>query len=152
QQVRRCQKLAMKPTGQYCKRDRQFVKSIPQFVLSSPMTASPAVSDAFHVSETLWRRPWQVVDSILLAIILLFAVAVRAPTIDRPFHRNVEGVGSFYGILARNYLRHGLRETWGVPIQSLGRNDFDAPRLYAHHPPLVPLFVAASYKIFGEGD
>ncbi len=85
-----------------------------------------------------------------LGAILLFALAVRVATIDRPFHRDPEGCGSFYGLLARNYWRYDLSQTLGVPVMSMGVHD--RPTFYPNHPPLVPMLIAGVFGIAGYTD
>ena len=75
---------------------------------------------------------------------LLVALCTRFITIDRPFQRDPEGCGSFYGTLARNYFRYGVTKTFAVPIQNAGIMP-DAPVFYPNHPPLLPLLVAGTY-------
>src|SRR5262249_19897089 len=82
-----------------------------------------------------------------LGLIILYATGVRAAYLTRPFPRDVEGVASYFGILARDYFRFGIQH-FGVPIQSLTLPPA-TPRYYANHPPLVPLLVAAVYGICG---
>jgi hypothetical protein len=91
-------------------------------------------------------------DLVVLGLAVLLAVFVRLPVIDVPFHRTPEGVGSFYGILARNYLRLEWSEHVGVPVMSPGVAEDQPPAFYHHHPPLVPLLIAGSYGLFGEGE
>jgi 4-amino-4-deoxy-L-arabinose transferase-like glycosyltransferase len=95
----------------------------------------------------LRRRDW-----IALAMILIGAAAVRLTVIDKPFLRDSEGLGAYYGVLARNYLRHNWTETWGVPIQSVGQWPGVEPTVYGHHPPLLPMLIAATYAVFGDGE
>src|SRR5688572_29586700 len=96
-------------------------------------------------STKRWRR----VDWAMLALVMLIALGARfATTINRPFHRDPEGCGAFYGTLARNYFRYDLIKHFAVPIQSIGVNP-DAPVYYPNHPPLTPLLVAGAYAIFG---
>jgi hypothetical protein len=83
------------------------------------------------------------VEVVVLVLILL-------ATIDRPFHRDAEGCGSFYGLLARNYWRYGIRATLAVPVQSMGMHD--APTLYYNHPPLVPMLIAGALGLAGYQD
>lgn len=101
--------------------------------------------------------PWPRANSWLgkwlgLALVLAYATGVRLAVMDAPFHRHAEGTGCFYGILARNYLRYSWRETWGMPVLSVGYVPGTAPTFYSHHPPLVPLSIAVSYVLFGQGD
>lgn len=97
--------------------------------------------------RTSTRRHWMA----LLAIVL-FAAGFRGLLLDRPFSHNPEGVGCFYGQLARNYLRYPIRQTKGLPVMTIGRVEGVRPTFYAHHPPLVPLLIAGSYALFGQGD
>ncbi len=87
-----------------------------------------------------------------LAAILLAALLVRLPVIDQPFHRNPEGVGSYYAVMGRNYLRYGILATRGLPVQGVGQSHVDPLRVYPNHPPLIPLTVAGSYALFGVGE
>ncbi len=88
----------------------------------------------------------------LLALIVLYAVIVRGVLLDVPFHETPEGCGSFYGILARNYLRLPWSVTRGVPVQNTGYRAGVPVKFYSHHPPLAPLLIAGSYKLLGMGD
>jgi hypothetical protein len=89
---------------------------------------------------------------VLLGLILIYAALVRLYVINVPFHTTAEGIGSWYGIMARNYLRIPWSEHHGVPVQSVGHWPGTPLRFYSHHPPLMPLTIAVSYKIFGQGD
>jgi|GEM_PF-1917720 len=111
-----------------------------------------AESGAPHIETLPGPRSGRLWAIGLLVAILLSAVLMRLPLIDQPFHRNPEAMASYYGLMARNYVRHGLLDGWLLPVQSVGRSDIDPPRLYPNHPPLVPLTVAAVYAIFGEGQ
>lgn len=86
-------------------------------------------------------------ELLTLAVILLFALTVRLALIDRPFHRDEEGCGSFFGMLARNYWRYDARETLGLPVMSMGL--VERPTIYANHPPLVPLLIAGVFGLAG---
>ncbi|MBC8107875.1 MAG: hypothetical protein H7Z14_14905 [Anaerolineae bacterium] len=93
-------------------------------------------------------RPWLRIDVAMLALALFVALGTRSITIDRPFHRDPEGCGSFYGTLARNYFRYGVIKTFAVPIQNAGISPA-APVFYPNHPPLLPLLVAGTYAVSG---
>ncbi len=87
------------------------------------------------------------IELSLLCAILIFAVIIRITLINRPFHRDPEGCGSFYGLLARNYWRYDPRPTLGVPVMSMGI--VEKPTLYPNHPPLVPLLIAGVFGVAG---
>ncbi len=109
-------------------------------------TANPPNLPLSDSSPSRWRR------LAALVAVLLFAASFRAVLLDRPFSHNPEGVGSFYGQLARNYLRYPFSDTKGLPIMTIGREAGVAPTYYAHHPPLLPLLIAGAYALFGMGD
>jgi len=85
---------------------------------------------------------------LCLVAILSYAAAVRIAVMNRPFHRDAEGVAAYFGILGRDYFRYDWKKTYGVPVQSLGQSN-NPPVFYANHPPLVPMLVAGSYGLFG---
>jgi hypothetical protein len=88
----------------------------------------------------------------LLAVVLLYAAAFRLLVMDRPFHYDVEGHGSFFGVLARNDLRFAWAQTHGIPVLSAGQGPDTPIVFYPDHPPLVPLLIAAVYVPFGVGE
>ena len=96
--------------------------------------------------STLRRIHW-----LILATIVLYALVIRVILINEPFSRNAEGTGSYYGQLARNYLRLPFSTTHGVPVQSVHPSPDEPLTFYPNHPPLVPLLIAGSYSIFGDG-
>jgi 4-amino-4-deoxy-L-arabinose transferase-like glycosyltransferase len=87
----------------------------------------------------------------LLAALLIYAAAFRLLVIDRPFHNDTEGHGSFFGVLARNYVRFGWSQTHGIPVLSAGQGPDTPMVLYPDHPPLVPALIAPVYALFGVG-
>lgn len=87
-----------------------------------------------------------------LAGILSLAAGFQLLVLNGPFRFDYEGTGCFYGILARNYFRHGLSAPWGVPVLSISQPPGAEVIPYHHHPPLVPLLVYASYAAFGVGE
>ncbi|WP_428938617.1 ArnT family glycosyltransferase [Fontivita pretiosa] len=84
-------------------------------------------------------------------MILLISTGYQAAMLNRPFERNPEGCGAFFGLLARNYFRYDWTATLGAPVMSMGQG---APAIfYANHPPSTPLLVAAVFGAFGyRGD
>ena len=70
-----------------------------------------------------------------LFIILLWAATFRVATLDLPFHYDSsESYGSFYGVLARNYLRLKWNETYGMPVLTVGHPPNAAVTVYHDHP------------------
>jgi hypothetical protein len=103
-------------------------------------------------ADTPSRPAWTRREALLLAAILLYAIGVRCLLMDLPFGRNAEGMGAFYGVLARNYLRFDWDKTLAVPVQSMGDRTDLPITFYAHHPPMVPLLIAGSYRLFGQDE
>ena len=59
--------------------------------------------------------------------------------------------GAFYSIIARNYLRYGFLESRFQPVM----DTFPDPenlRYYLHHPPLLGLLTACSFRFLGESE
>lgn len=96
-------------------------------------------------------QPNRRINRVLLASILIFAASIRLLTLNHPFQRDPEGCGSFYGLLARHYLRWPLSVTLGVPVQSLGTGH-GVPYFYPNHPALLPILIAFVYRLFGDGE
>ncbi len=110
------------------------------------MPASPARWDVMTVWAPGVRR-------FYLLAILLYAAGFRLAALNRPFQYDSEATGgSFFGIMARNYLRFPLSETHGMPVVTVGRLPGSPLVFYADHPPLVPLLIAPVYGWFGVGE
>jgi hypothetical protein len=89
----------------------------------------------------------------LFATTLICAAAFRLVALDRPFHYDEEATsGSFYGVLARNYVRRPWTETHGIPVLTVGSLSGVPVTFYYDHPPLVPLLIFPMYKMFGVGE
>ncbi len=82
-----------------------------------------------------------------LAAILILAAAALFHQVDRPnskLHEHGE-----HELRARNFLREGFISLRFLPIRnSIGGR----PNFYLNHPPLLPILVAASMKVWGETE
>src|SRR5712691_4960314 len=87
-----------------------------------------------------------------IVVVLLYCAAFRLVALPRPFYYDDEATGSFYGVLARNYLRFGLTRTHGIPVETVGEPPNGSLFYYPDHPPLVPLLIASLYLLFGVGE
>ncbi len=96
-------------------------------------------------TRAVWAR-WYPCWMIVLATLL-----VRWPLASAEFGRSGDGTGSFYGIIARNYLLRANGPTLWMPVISVG-DAASEPTVYAHHPPGVPLLTAASMCALGDSD
>jgi hypothetical protein len=84
-------------------------------------------------------------------VLVLVSAGLRVPLLMLEFGRNAEGTGALYGIAAENYLTRGGADSLWMPVLSVGGAEIP-PTVYAHHPPTVPLVLAASWAVFGQSD
>lgn len=85
-------------------------------------------------------------------LVIIFATLLIMPWINRPFTGHHDFTGAFDSLMVRNYLRYGLIQTKLGQVTSLGGVRPENFSYHTHHPPGVPLLVAAAYKIFGEHE
>lgn len=85
----------------------------------------------------------------LSVLIFLTAFILIGQNLDKPLWGEHDWNGVRYGNIARNYLRYGLVETELGQVENSGpaqRGEFE---YYTHYPPLLPMTIGLSYKIFG---
>lgn len=90
--------------------------------------------------------------TLVLGVVVLYAVGFRLLALDRPFQYDAEGSGCLYGILARNYLRFDWTETHGMSVLTVGHIPDTPIVFYPDHPPLIPLLIVPIYALFGVGE
>ncbi|MBL8861607.1 MAG: hypothetical protein JNK02_06300 [Planctomycetes bacterium] len=98
---------------------------------------------------------------LVLALIVLVALWIRLPGLDRPFDREFGGhQNAFFAIAAVNYAREGPWRHAGYPSVRIEgpaivtddvvpARDDDAASVYVNHPPTVPLLAYASARTLG---
>jgi hypothetical protein len=97
-------------------------------------------------SRAMGSRPQRAALFVLLGAL---AVEVRCIGLTAVFGAdNLGTAAAFFSIAARNYLRYGYLATGLVPVVTAEGPPSPAI-FYAHHPPLVPLLVSASFALFG---
>ncbi|MBI2310127.1 glycosyltransferase family 39 protein [Candidatus Collierbacteria bacterium] len=84
--------------------------------------------------------------------LVIFAAVMISPWLNRPFTGHHDFTGAFDSLMARNYLRYGLIQTKLGQVTSLAGVQPENFSYHTHHPPGVPLLIAAVYKIFGEHE
>jgi len=90
---------------------------------------------------------------LLLLAVIVYGVAWRAISIDRPFEYDDEGTGAAYGVFARNYVTFGLWQTHALMVPTVGEPPPDTPlAYYPDHPPLASLLIFFAYLAFGFGE
>jgi len=67
---------------------------------------------------------------------LAMALAVNLPWLDAPYGPGANNGGSFLGVFARTWERHGFLELRGLPIGCFGIEAPEQGRAYVNHPPL----------------
>src|SRR5712692_118463 len=90
--------------------------------------------------------------SITLAAVLALAAVVLCYELTEPFIGHHDWTSAGNSAAARNHLRYGYAATRLAVTEN---NDFVPPewfRYYTNHPPLVPLFVSFSFRLFGEHE
>lgn len=89
---------------------------------------------------------------IIASFLFLLSVILIGQNLDKPFWGEHDWNGVRYGNIARNYLRYGILETKLGQVENsgiVGKGDFE---YYTHYPPLLPLAIGLSYKIFGVSE
>jgi len=86
----------------------------------------------------------------LLFFLLCTAVSIQWVGVGDPWNAKQEGItGAVYSLCGRNFVRHGFMETEFIPFRNAGAISPEEFHFYVNHPPLVPILVALSFKIFG---
>lgn len=92
-------------------------------------------------------------SKILLAgAIFILSFFWIGQNLDKPFWGEHDWNGVRYGNIARNYLRYGLLQTKLGQVENSGPASPDEFEYYTRYPPLLPLLIALSYKIFGISE
>ena len=91
--------------------------------------------------------------AIALLVLMLLTIAVRGWVLDRAYRANAEGTcaGPLLCV-ARNYVRYGPAAARFGGVINAGQVPRDQWIVYAHHPPTVPLLVAALQAVAGENE
>ncbi|MBI2327777.1 glycosyltransferase family 39 protein [Candidatus Curtissbacteria bacterium] len=88
----------------------------------------------------------------ILILILIFAGILISINLDKPFIGHHDWNGAWYSNFARNFTRYGLLQT---KFGSVLNYDFVNPsdfRYFTHYPPLLPILLFVSFKIFGISE
>jgi 4-amino-4-deoxy-L-arabinose transferase-like glycosyltransferase len=86
------------------------------------------------------------------AVPLACGAVLLCLNIHEPWTGSYDANGALFSTVARNTLRYGLFATGGAQIVTGGHVPPEARRIYAHHPPGLPLAVAGSFALFGEAE
>lgn len=89
---------------------------------------------------------------LICALLFLLASSVLSINLDKPFMGEHDWNGVRYGNIARNYLRYNPLETKFSQIENSGLVEKQEFEYFTHYPPLLPILIALSYKIFGISE
>lgn len=99
------------------------------------------------------ERPRDPAVRWLLTSALLLGVATRMYNLDAPFGAGFDGwLGAMYGEAARNLLRSGVVALRGLPHFASGPLRYGELMPHLHHPPLLSMIIALSFRAFGVSD
>lgn len=84
-------------------------------------------------------------------ILVLMAVAVLSWGINKPFYGHHDWNGVQYGNIARNFVYYRFDQTKFGQLENSGKIT-DGYAYNTHHPSLMPLLIALSFKIFGISE
>ena len=91
--------------------------------------------------------------ALTVLAILALSTALQSYGIHRPWSGKDAGYnGAFYSILARNYARYGFLTTRLGPVMNTGEARPHEFIYYLHHPPLLSILIALSFKAFGTQE
>lgn len=89
--------------------------------------------------------------TLIVCALFLLSILIVGQNLNKPFWGEHDWNGVRYGNIARNYLRYGTLDLNFAQIENSG--PLNTKREYfTHYPPLLPLLIALSYKIFGISE
>ncbi len=91
---------------------------------------------------------------LLLIPLILFVLALFAVgrNLRKPFVGIHDWNGARYGNIARNYLRYSFFTTYFGQVENSGEVASKNFQYYTHYPPLLPVLISISYRIFGISE
>lgn len=91
----------------------------------------------------------KIIIAVFLFILSLFLIGQN---LDKPFLGEHDWNGARYGNIAGNYLRYGIINLKFAQIENSGYSSKEEFQYFTHYPPLLPLFISFSYKLFGISE
>lgn len=89
---------------------------------------------------------------IIAGFLFILSIFLIGQNLDKPFWGEHDWNGVRYGNIARNYLRYGFLETKLGQVENSGSAKRSEFAYYTHYPPLLPILLSASYKLFGISE
>ena len=109
-------------------------------------------STTIRKSHAIYAKSLVMVKFLLSGLIFLLSLVLIGQNLDKPFWGEHDWNGVRYGNIARNYVRYGLWETRFGQVENSGIARVEEFEYYTHYPPLLPILIALSYKIFGISE
>ena len=92
------------------------------------------------------------IKTAILLLIVLGALACQLYEVDGPWFGRKDYNGAIYGIISRNFVKHGYLGTRFGPAMNTGPVTDGRFTYYLHHPPLFYFLVSFSFHIFGVNE
>lgn len=84
-----------------------------------------------------------------LLLILIYSTIMFSINLNKPFIGHHDWNGAWYSNIARNFLRYGLISTKFGSVINVDIVNSSSFGYFTHYPPLLPIFLYFSFKIFG---
>src|SRR3990167_3915234 len=88
-------------------------------------------------------------ENFFVITILVLAAALLSVNLDKPFIGHHDWNGAWYSNFARNFVKYGLWQTKFGSVMNIDYVGSDNFRYFSHYPPLLPILIFFSFKIFG---
>lgn len=88
-------------------------------------------------------------NHLFLVYIIVFLAILLSANWNKPFIGHHDWNGAWYSNQARNYLRYGFFETKLGAVMNTDYTTKEDFNFFTHYPLLLPILIAASFKLFG---
>ena len=90
--------------------------------------------------------------ALVSIFLFLFSLLIIGQNLDKPFWGEHDWNGVRYGNIARNYFKYGLINLKFAQVENSGPINGHQIEYFTHYPPLFPILISLSYKIFGISE
>ncbi len=92
------------------------------------------------------------IQKLLISLVLfILSIILIGQNLSKPFWGEHDWNGVRYGNIARNYLRYGILDLQFAQIENSGTLN-NKKEYFTHYPPLLPIIISLSYKMFGISE
>lgn len=82
-------------------------------------------------------------------LILIFATIILSTNLNKPFVGHHDWNSAWYSHIARNFVKYGFLQTKFGSVMNLENTAPENFQFSTHYPPVLPIALALSFKIFG---